>query len=461
MNGAVDDFGAGASTRAGDWLGHPRGLVFLAGIEGFWAFAFFGFQGLLTLYMTRHVLLPGHVEHVIGFPFYRAFLERGGAPHAATEIASQTFGWMSSLSYGLPLLGAFLSDRWLGTRRTMTLGLTIMAVAMAVAVTEQGFLIGLALIVLGNGLTKANLMVSIGRLYAPDDPRRTSAFAIYLIFANIGGSCWPLVAGTLAEKVSFPTGITALAAAMSLALLTLLAGRAHVPAGTPLRSGPRDGAAAASGHWAIALALVAAMIPGVLYFGAYQQSFNMFPVWAADHVQRTLFGFEFPVSWFSTVDGVFTILGAMFTIRLWAWQASRGRPMGDMPRLAVGCLLGIAGFAFLTAAGLTGGKAPVLLAVGYFAFVDPAITWVDTVTLALVSRTAPAAINSTMVALYGMSMALSYAMTGRLGQLYAGLSAPAFWGVHVAVMATGLLFVALAGPLIARFLARQAVAQAS
>src|SRR3954471_18591900 len=230
MTSAVDEFGGRMRPREGDLMGHPRGLLYLVGVEGFWAFAFFGLQGLLTLYMTRHLLVAGHAEHIIGFPLYRSLLEGGGPPLKAAEIASQTFGMFSSLSYALPLLGAVIADRWLGTRRTMLLGLAVMVVAMGVVVTEPGFLLGIALIILGNGLVKCNLMVSIGRLYATDDPRRTSAFAIYLIFANIGAFSWPLIAGTLAEKVNYPAGIAALAVGMVLALGTYLTGRAHMPA---------------------------------------------------------------------------------------------------------------------------------------------------------------------------------------------------------------------------------------
>jgi POT family proton-dependent oligopeptide transporter len=455
MSSATDDFGAGLRPRPGDLMGHPRGLAFLSGVEGFWAFAFFGFQGLLTLYMTRHILVPGHVEHVIGFPLYRALLERGGPALPAVDIASQTFGWMSSLSYALPLFGAVVGDRWLGTRRTMMVGLTLMATAMAIMVTEAGFLIGLLLMILGNGLTKCNLMVSISRLYSADDPRRTSAFAVYLIFANIGAFCWPLIAGTLAEKVSFPVGIAALAVGMAAALTTSLLGRAHIPRGAPAAKAAAGAPAAArpGGQLRIALILMAAMIPGILYFGAYQQSFNIFPVWASAHVNRHVFGFEVPVTWFSTLDGLLTIAGAMLTIRLWDRQIARGRPMGDMRRLAVGAAMGVAGFGFLAAAALAGGQAPIALAVGYFALVDPAITWVDTVTLALVSRTAPAAINSTMVGVYGLSMAAAYFITGQLGRLYAHLTPAAFWATHIAVEAAALLFLALAGPFIARALA--------
>ena len=459
MSSAVG--GADAHARPGDLMGHPRGLAYLVGIEGFWAFAFFGFQGLLTLYMTRHVLMPGHVEQVIGFPLYRQLLQGGGPALAPVDIASQTYGFMSSLSYALPLLGAVVADRWLGTRRTLLLGLCIMVAAMAIMVTEAGFLIGLGLIILGNGLLKCNLIVSISRLYGADDPRRTSAFAIFLIFANIGAFTWPLIAGTLAEKVSFPAGISALAIGMALALVTYLAGRAHMPPGavapkTARGAAPElSGAGRPAGQLRIALILMAAMIPGVLFFGAYQQSFNIFPVWASDHINRQVFGFEVPVTWFSTLDGLLTIAGAMLTIRLWGRQIARGRPMGDMRRMAVGAAMGVAGFGFLAAAAIIGGHAPIALAVGYFVLVDPAITWIDTVTLALVSRTAPAAINSTMVGVYTMSMAAAYYITGQMGRLYVHLTPAAFWATHIAICAAALLFLALAGPAIARGLARR------
>ena len=98
---------------------------------------------------------------------------------------------------------------------------------------------------------------------------------------------------------------------------------------------------------------------------------------------------------------------------------------------------------------------------GYFALVDPAITWLDTVTLALVSRTAPTAINSTMVGVYTMSMAASYFITGQLGRLYAHLSPAAFWSIHIGVNAAAVLFLALAGPLIARALAATPVRAAN
>lgn len=445
--------------RHGDeaFFGHPRGLSYLIAVEGFWAFSYFGLQAFLTLYMTRVLLAPGHAEHVLGLAAYRHMLEGGGRPMAPLEIASQTYGLLTSVSYALPLLGAFIADRWLGQRRTMIIGLVVLATAMATLVTEQGFLIAAGLIVIGTGLLKCNLMVQIGRLYGPGDPRRTSAFAYYLICANIGSFTSPLIAGTLAEKVSYQAGLIALAVGMALALVSYLAGHAHIPADPPRisRSGADKPPPLHRRDLTIALVLVAALVPEVLYFGAYNQAFNIFPVWAADQVQRHLLGQEMPVTWFSTLDGLLTIAGAMGAVRLWDWQARRGRPMGDMARMAIGAAMGVIGFGILglAASAAGAGKAPLWAGVAFFLFVDLAIPWVDTVTMALVSRAAPASINATMMGVYGLAIAAGYFATGQLGRVYAFMSPAAFWGLHAAMCAACLAFLALAGPPIARALA--------
>ena len=456
MVSAADERTGVAPSSADDVFGHPRGLAYLVAVEGFWAFGYFGLQAVFTLYMTHQLLTPGHVEHVWGFAAYRHMLQGAGPALSPLDIASQTYGLLASVSYALPLAGALIADRWLGQRRTMILGLVVLAVAMATLVTEQGFLVACALIALGTGLLKCNLMVQIGRLYSLDDPRRTSAFGYYLICANIGSLSAPLIAGTLAEKVSYQAGLTALAVGMALALVAYLAGHAHIPKDPARisRSGTAKPPPLHRRDIAIALVLVAALVPEVLYFGAYNQAFDIFPVWAADHVQRHMFGLEMPVTWFSTLDGILTIVGAMAAIRLWDWRTRRGRPLGDMSKMAVGAALGVIGFGVLAlAAGANPDKAPLWAGVAFFLFVDIAIPWVDTVTMALMSRAAPVAINGTMMGVYGLSIAAGYFVTGQLGRAYVHLSPAAFWGLHAGLDAACLAFLALAGPSIARVLA--------
>jgi POT family proton-dependent oligopeptide transporter len=204
----------------------------------------------------------------------------------------------------------------------------------------------------------------------------------------------------------------------------------------------------------LAALLVVVLIPQILHFAAYNQAFNIFPVWASEHLSHDLFGFTMPVTWFSALDGILTIVGVAVAMRIWAWEAKRGRSMGDMPRIAVGAVLGAIGFAILAVAALAPGKAPLIAGIGFFLFADPAITWVDTIILALITRSAPVAICATLVGIYNLSNAAGYFLTGQLGRLYAHLSPAAFWSVHIGMDVACLIFLAAAGPPLARALTR-------
>ena len=55
------------------FVGHPRGLGYLAFIEGCERFSYYSMQTLLTLYMVKYLLLPGHIEGVIGLDWLRSW----------------------------------------------------------------------------------------------------------------------------------------------------------------------------------------------------------------------------------------------------------------------------------------------------------------------------------------------------------------------------------------------------
>ena len=53
------------------FLGHPRGLWFLAFTEAWERFSYYGMQSLLVLYMVKYLLLPGRIERVMIFDAFR------------------------------------------------------------------------------------------------------------------------------------------------------------------------------------------------------------------------------------------------------------------------------------------------------------------------------------------------------------------------------------------------------
>ena len=53
------------------FIGHPRGLGYIAFAEAWERFSYYGMQALLVLYMINRLLLPGHVEHIAAFGPFR------------------------------------------------------------------------------------------------------------------------------------------------------------------------------------------------------------------------------------------------------------------------------------------------------------------------------------------------------------------------------------------------------
>src|SRR6201998_3517063 len=87
------------------FLGHPRGLAYLAFTEAWERFSYYGMQTLLVLYMVGQLLRPEHVGNVLGFTAFRAALDSvyGGTLSAASGASAA-----SSASRGVGLASAIL-----------------------------------------------------------------------------------------------------------------------------------------------------------------------------------------------------------------------------------------------------------------------------------------------------------------------------------------------------------------
>lgn len=444
------------------FFGHPRGLGYIVATEACYAFAYYGMVTILTLYMTQQLFTPGHVENILGFGAYSHLMQGVFGEKTPLALASLTFGLATSLGYATPMLGGLIGDRWLGQRRTVILGLGLLAAGYAALVTEQGFLIAIALIVVGAGLVKSNLLGQLGRLYGPDDPRRTRAFALFLVAVNVGGLLTPLVVGTLGEKVGWAQGLLAAAISMGLGLVVYLAGGRHLPSDvlSEARAPAAERVRLTPHDWRVIAALLLVLVAATLNTGSYNQAFNIFPVWAKAHVNLNLFGFQMPVTWFSAMDGILTIIGIAVAVRFWAWQASREPEPRETSRVAIGCALTAAGFLMLVLGSLAaaGGKVAIIAPVLFFILVDSAIPWIDTVIQAFFSRAAPAGTTTTMLGAYYLSFAGGNFLVGLLGSFYEAMSPTVFWLIHAAIVGFGALFLILVGPSLYRLITPPAAA---
>ena len=150
--------------HGGEIMGHPKALWQLFNIEMWERFAFYGMRACAGRLCRHHVFQPHWCRG-----------QRRGQPGI--------WRLYTALVYATGIAGGYIADRVLGYQRSILLGALIMAspVLFVLLIEDLNwFLVGLALIVAGNGLFKPNISTMIGKLYAPGDIRRDSGFHHFL-----------------------------------------------------------------------------------------------------------------------------------------------------------------------------------------------------------------------------------------------------------------------------------------
>ncbi|MFL6782636.1 MAG: peptide MFS transporter, partial [Sphingomicrobium sp.] len=86
----------------GTWFGHPRQLARLFTTEMWERFGYYGMRALLTLYLTKHFLF-------------------------SDTTTTGLYGGFTALVYLTPLIGGFIADHYLGSKRSVKFGAIVMS----------------------------------------------------------------------------------------------------------------------------------------------------------------------------------------------------------------------------------------------------------------------------------------------------------------------------------------------
>lgn len=136
-------------------------------IELWERFGYYGMQALIVYFMVQQ----------LGFDDRRANL---------------VWGACAALIYVAPAIGGWIGDRVLGTRRTMLMGASVLALGYAFmtlpTVNTWMLFSALGVIVVGNGLFKANAGNLVRKIFEGDDSKIDSAFTIYYMAVNVGAA---------------------------------------------------------------------------------------------------------------------------------------------------------------------------------------------------------------------------------------------------------------------------------
>lgn len=418
------------------FLGEPRGLAFLAFTEAWERFSYYGMSGLLVLYMTKQLLLPGHVTHILGFgPFHAAIVAVFGRL-TPLALASQIYGLYSGFVYFTPVFGGFLADRLIGRRVAVTLGAVLMSAGQIAMAFDASFLIALVCLVLGSGLLKGNISSQVGGLYAEDDAEgRTRGFSIFSVGINVGATTGPILCGLLAALYGWHAGFALAGVLMLLALVTYLAGYRYLPEGgrRQRRVHPR----LRRGDARLVAALIVVMALTMFQSVAYYQNTNVALLWIDQHVGLDFLGLRIPVAWFNSIDPLASIVFVPPLLALWRRQRGMASEGSELRKITEGAFITALANAVLVVACLASPRTPGIVPVIYDVLLGIGFLYYWPTLLALVSRAAPAALKATLMGAVFLSLFLANITIGWLGRFYQPFTPAGFWALNVGIALTG------------------------
>ena len=422
------------------FLGHPKGLGYLAFTEACERFSYYSMQTLLTLYMVNFLLVPGRMEKVIALDWLQAHVYRGleGQP-----LASAIFGSYTALVYLTPIFGGIVADRWLGRTTTLIVGGVLMAIGHFLMAVQPAFVFALLCLLLGVGAFKGNIASQVGALYGPTDLRRAMAFQIFYIAINVSVIVGPLVSGTLGQKVGWHYGFGCAGVVMVLGLLVYLSGRRWLPPDErPTRAERQTREKLSRQDWMCVLYLVILIPVMAIALLTNQEIFNAYLVWGDRAFKLTFFGFTAPSTWLITVDATLSFSMLVAVAAFWRMWGRRRKEPDELGKMIIGSLFSIAGGLCLVAAAATqpeGGKIGLFWPLMFHLLNSIGFAHILPISLALFSKIAPRQINATVIGLYYLAFFLANAVVGWIGGLYSSLPTTTFWLIHIASAAFGLV----------------------
>lgn len=435
------------------FFGHPKPLAFLAFTEAWERFSYYGMTALLVLYMTKQLLLPGHVEHIAGFDAARSFFEHtygGGKAMTVVALASAIYGFYASTVYLTPfLVGGPLGDWVLGRTGTIILGACLMAAGHFLMAFDVSFLGALACLMLGSGCLKGNLAAQVGGLYSETDNRRADAFQIYYLGINGGVIFGPLVTGLLGTNLGWHFGFGAAGVGMLVSLGIYLYGRRFLPPepprGAAARRAAKTKAAPMSGRdWQVLILLVLLLPVLALSIVGNNQIQNAYLVWADASADLHLFGIPVPTPTLVSVDSIVSVITLALMVVFWRWWATRFKEPDELGKIVIGCIFGAIGVACLAlGAELTppGQKVSFLWLLAFHLLNDIGFANVLPVGLAFYARSAPKAAAGAIVGVYYLHLWAGNTMVGYLGGKLDKMPADRFWWLHAGLVAgAGAIF---------------------
>lgn len=171
----------------------PKGLQALFFTEMWERFSYYGMRALLVLYLVK-------------------------SQNYSEFDAIHIYAVYTGLVYFTPIIGGYLSDRYLGQQKSILIGGVTMMLGHIFMAFPSLLNLALGMLIIGNGFFKPNISSLLGKFYKKNDPRRDGGFSFFYIGINIGAFLAPLIIGYVGETIGWHYGFSIAAIGMLIGL---------------------------------------------------------------------------------------------------------------------------------------------------------------------------------------------------------------------------------------------------
>ncbi|ABJ68562.1 MULTISPECIES: peptide MFS transporter [Pediococcus] len=444
------------------FLGQPRGLMTLFFTEMWERFSYYGMRAILIYYMYYAVTKGG-----LGF---------------SQATAASVMAIYGSLVYLASVAGGFISDRILGSRKTVFYGGVLIMfghIALSLPFGGAALLVSIALIVAGTGMLKPNVSEMVGSLYSVEDTRRDAGFSIFVFGINLGALLAPIIVSWVGFNMSFHAGFSLAAIGMFFGLVQYyIDGKKYLNKDSLYPSDPiqpdevkKFSLRVLMGVIVLALILVVmfvanaltidnvvllisiiAVIAPIVYFiimfssskvsktersrlWAYvplfiaatlfwaieEQGSVVLALFAADRTQLNYGWMHITPANFQSLNPLFIMLYT--PIFAWLWTKLGKKQPSSPKKFTYGLVFTGLSYLFIALPGLmfgTDGKVNALWLVGSWAIVEIGEMLISPIGLSVTTKLAPAAFASQMMSMWFLADAAGQAINAQLVRFYPG-----------------------------------------
>lgn len=451
------------------FLGHPKGLSTLFFTEMWERFSYYGMRAILLYYMYYSVT-------------------QGGLGIEKTTAAS-IMSIYGSLVYLSSTLGGFVSDRILGSRRTVFWGGVLIMIGHIILATPFGkwaLFLSIVFIVIGTGMLKPNVSEMVGGLYQPGDTRRDSGFTIFVFGINVGSLLAPIIVGYLGQQVNFHLGFSLAAVGMFFGLLQYTIQGKDLPKDSLYPTDPIEPdqmkkfgirTAIAVGVLALILiimavlgmfnieniitmvtiiavlipiyyfilmlhskkttkversrvrAYIALFIAAILFWSIEEQGSVVLALFANEQTKLSIGSFSFPASLFQSFNPLFILLYTPFFA--WLWTKLGKRQPSSPAKFSYGLFFAGASFLWMMIPGILYGtdtKVSPWWLIGSWALVIVGEMLISPIGLSVTTKLAPQAFKAQMMSIWFIADAVSQAINAQIVRLYSKSTEVAYYG---------------------------------